>query len=337
MRIGIAGTGRIGAGHAEVLAAHPDVTELIVNDVDAERATSVADKLGATVATTFDELLAADVAGVVIATASSTHAELLASAADAGVAIFCEKPVALDVASTRQVLDHVTAAGVTVQVGFQRRFDAGYASCRQALLDGELGELRRVHLLSADPAPSTETFIRTSGGISRDLHIHDFDILRWVTGREVLEVYARGANRGNPVFGEIGDVDESALLLFLDDGTLVTAQGSRYNGAGYDIRMEVAGTEGTRVVGLSDRTPVTSAEPAVAFPAGDPWLLFWDRFQPAYAAELRAFVDVAAGRRENPCTISDALEALYIAEAAELSRSEHRPVTIEEVAASVTR
>ena len=336
MRLAIAGVGRIGTAHAEVVGTHPLVTELVVNDADPARAAAVARKLGGTVAETFDELLEMDVAGVVIATSSAAHADLMQAACEAGVAIFCEKPVALDVPRTRELLEQARASGVAVQVGFQRRFDGGYANCRRALQEGDLGELRRVHLLSADPAPSGETFIRTSGGIYRDLHIHDFDILRWVTGREVVEVYAHGANRGDSVFGEAGDVDESAAVLSLDDGTLVTVQGSRYNGAGYDIRMEVAGTRATHVVGLSDRTPVRSAEPGVEFPAGNPWVLFWERFEPSYVKELQAFIDVAAGRRESPCTVRDALEALYIAEAAELSRAERRPVRLEEVAAVKT-
>jgi myo-inositol 2-dehydrogenase / D-chiro-inositol 1-dehydrogenase len=337
MKIGIAGAGRIGVAHAEVLAANPDVTELIVADVDASRATSVANKLGASVAATFDELLTADVAGVVIATSTSTHADLVVAAAEAGVTIFCEKPIALDIPSTRRVLDCVTAKEATVQVGFHRRFNEGYANCHRSLQAGELGELRRVHLHSVDPAPSdSEMFIRTSGGIARDLHIHDFDTLRWVTGREVVEVYACGANRGAAIIKEVGDVDESVLLLVLDDDTLVTAQGSRYNGAGFDVRMEVAGTRDTCVVGWSDRTPVRSAEPGAEFPAGEHWYDFYERFASAYVAQFRAFVDLAAGRRDSPCTVTDALQTLYIAEAAERSRLEHRPVLIEEVVASAS-
>ena len=332
MKIGIAGVGRIGSAHAEVLMRNPDVDELIVYDVDNERASEVARKLGARHAESVDELLNASLAGVVIASASSAHPELVVSASDVGLAIFCEKPVAVDVPSTREVLAHVTRTGVPVQVGFQRRFDPGYIACRQALLDGRIGELRRVHLLSADPAPSDARFMRTSGGIFRDLLIHDFDILRWVTGREVTGVFVLGANRGDPLFGELGDVDETALVLSLDDGTVVTGQASRYNGAGYDIRLEIAGTESTYVVGLADRTPVHSAEPNVAFPDGEPWVWFYNRFEKGYTNELNAFVDVAAGRCVSPCSVDDALQALYIAEASALSYAEKRPVLIEEIA-----
>ena len=331
MKIGIAGVGRIGAAHAEVMSRNSAVTELVVYDVDSQRAHEVAQKLGGVSVASVSELFEAGLSGVVIASASSTHPQLIEVASDAGVSIFCEKPVAVDVATTREVLRHVTRTGVPVQVGFQRRFDPGYIACRQALQGGQVGELRRVHLLSADPAPSDARFMKTSGGIFRDLLIHDFDILRWVTGREVVEVYVVGANRGDPLFGELGDVDETALVLSLDDGTVATAQASRYNGAGYDIRMEVAGTDSTYVVGLADRTPVTSAEPNVSFPDGAPWVWFYNRFERGYTDELNAFVEVAARHTPSPCSVEDALQALYIAEAAALSYAEKRPVLVDEI------
>jgi myo-inositol 2-dehydrogenase / D-chiro-inositol 1-dehydrogenase len=209
-----------------------------------------------------------------------------------------------------------------------RRFDPGYVAARRALLGGELGDLRRVHLVSGDPVPVPAAFVPTSGGIFRDFTIHDIDILRWVSGREVVEVYATGANRGAAYFGAAGDVDEAAALLTLDDGTLATAQTSRYNGAGYDVRMELAGTRATWVVGLSDRTPLTSAEPGTRFPSGRPWDHFYERFRPSYAAELDAFVDLVAGSGANPCSITDALQAFVVADALELSRAERRPVRV---------
>ena len=319
--------------HADVLASHPDVDELVVNDVDQTRGAEVAQKTGGTHAASVEGLFAADLDGVVIAAASTAHGELLTAAIDAGVTVFCEKPVAVDIEGMRSVLTRAAAANIPVQVGFQRRFDPGYVAAHEAIASGKLGEVRRVHMVSADPSPSNEKFTMESGGIYRDLHIHDFDILRFVTGREVVVVYATGANRGAEYFARANDVDESVILLTLDDGTLVTAQGSRYNGNGYDIRMEVAGTEKTYIVGLSERTPVKSAEPGVTFPNGEPWVLFWDRFRSSYGAELNAFVDLVAGRRENPCSVDDALQALYIAEAAERSRRERRPVQIAEFTA----
>lgn len=330
MRVALIGVGRIGMSHAEVVQAHPDVTGLVVTDADAARARAVADKLGATAVGTVEEALD-DADAVMIAAATAAHAELIVRGAEAGLPVFCEKPVAIDVPSTLRVMAAVERAGVAVHIGLQRRFDRGYLQARQALHRGELGELHRVHLVTADPRPPHAAYIPASGGIFRDCHIHDFDILRWVTGREVTEVYATGSNRGADFFLAAGDVDNAAALLRLDDDVLVTMQGSRYNGAGYDVRMELAGTAATWVVGLDERAPLHSAEPSVEFPAGQPWPNFWERFTPAYVAEIHAFIELAQGRIGSPCTVAEALEALYIAEAAEKSRREHRPVRVDEV------
>jgi myo-inositol 2-dehydrogenase/D-chiro-inositol 1-dehydrogenase len=212
-----------------------------------------------------------------------------------------------------------------VRIGFQRRFDAGYRAAAAALRAGELGELHRVHLITADPAPPPAEYIPLSGGVFRDCHIHDFDILRWVTGHEVVSVYATGANRGAAFFAEAGDVDNSAALLTLDDGTLATLQGSRYNGGGYDVRMELAGTKGTQAVGLGPRAPLRSAEGLQ--PPDTPWPDFVTRFGAAYTAEIDAFLRDGEGL----CSIEDALAALYVAEAADLSLRQGRPVEVAEV------
>ncbi|MCW2878585.1 MAG: Inositol 2-dehydrogenase [Sphaerisporangium sp.] len=325
MRVGLLGLGRIGAFHASTLAAHPQVGQLIVSDADEVRAKEVAGRVGALVGDAFE----AD--AVVVATPTSTHAELILRACDAGIPVFCEKPVAPGIEETTRVMEAAGRSATLVHIGFQRRFDAGYAAARRALRNGEVGDLHRVHMLTADPRPPAAAYIPLSGGIFRDCHIHDFDILRWVTGREVESVYATGANRGAAFFAEAGDVDTSAALLTLDDGTLVTMQGSRYNGAGYDVRMELAGTRDTVVVGLDDRVPLTSAEPAAEFPAGEPWPDFAARFEAAYVTEIGAFLDSVRDGGHSHCTVQDALAALRVAEAAELSRRTGRPVRVAEV------
>jgi len=331
MRIGLAGVGRIGVEHARALNAHRDVDALVLTDAAPGRADAVASELGVKSVDGISSLLGSGIDALVVAAATDAHAGLIVAGIDAGLPVFCEKPVAGEVAGTVAVRDRVHELDALVHIGFQRRFDAGYVAARAALAAGELGELRRAHLVTCDPRPPAPEYVPASGGIYRDMHIHDFDIVRWVTGREVVEVFANGANRGDRVFADSGDVDESTCLLTLDDGTLVTVQGSRYNGAGYDVRMEVAGTLGTVVVGLDERAPLHSAEPGVAFPHEPAWPGFWDRFTPAYAAEMTAFVSMARGERPSPCTVDEALEALYVAEAADLSRREHRPVTTAQV------
>jgi myo-inositol 2-dehydrogenase/D-chiro-inositol 1-dehydrogenase len=332
MRIGLVGVGRIGAEHARALATHPDVDDLVLADADTARASTVAQELGVPAATSVQQLLESGLDGVVIAAATDAHADLIKAGVDAGLPVFCEKPVAPDVARTLDVRDHVREQGGQVQIGFQRRFDAGYSEARAELAAGRIGDLRRAHLLTCDPSPPAREYIPVSGGIYRDMHVHDFDILRWVTGREVVEVFAMGANRGDEVFVEAGDVDEATTLLRLDDGTLVTMQGSRYNGAGYDVRMELAGTAGTIVVGLDEQVPLRSVEPGVTFPGGEPWPAFWPRFTPAYRAEMTAFVAMVRGESPSPCTVEEALQAVLVAEAAERSRRENRPVRLAEVA-----
>ncbi len=329
MRVALIGTGRIGTAHAQVVRDHPEVDRLVVADADAGRAASLADTLGVEHAPVQEALASAD--AVVIAAATTAHPELIVAAARRGLPVFCEKPIAADVVTSVRVVEEVRATGVPTQIGFQRRFDAGYGAAREALRSGALGELRRVHALTGDREPPAASYIPTSGGIFRDCHVHDFDILRWVTGREVTEVYAVGANRGAAFFAEAADVDESAAVLTMDDGTLVTLQGSRYNGGGHDVRMELAGTSATWVVGLDAHAALVSAEAGVDFPDGTPWDSFWPRWTPAYVAEMNAFVELALGRRESPCTVDEAMEAFFVAEAATRSRLEHRPVLVAEV------
>lgn len=331
MRIGLAGVGRIGAFHAETLAGLPAVDSLVVADVDASRARAVAAKLGVESVDDVDALFTADIDGLAIAAATDAHTPLLLAAVDHGLPVFCEKPVAPDVRTTVEVLDRVGRSEVPVHIGFQRRFDAGYVAAREAVAHGKLGWVHTMRAGTLDPAPPPPAYIATSGGFFRDCSVHDFDAVRWVSGREVVEVYAVGANRGEAFFAEAGDVDATSAVLTLDDGTFVHVMGSRYNARGYDVRLEVLGSQDSISVGLDDRLPLRSVEPGVTFPAGAPYPMFMDRFLPAYVAELSHFAEMVAGRAESPCTVADALAAVHVAEACERSRHEHRPVTLEEV------
>jgi myo-inositol 2-dehydrogenase/D-chiro-inositol 1-dehydrogenase len=326
MRIGLIGVGRIGAFHAETLAGLPLVDHVVITDTDPARARAVADKIGASAVGTVAELFDAGLDGVVIAAPTAAHAPLIEAAAAAGLPMFCEKPVAPDVTGTRAVLAQVAAAAVPLQVGFQRRFDAGFVALRSAVSEGRLGWLHTLRACTADPAPPHADYIPTSGGIFRDCAVHDFDIVRWVTGREIVEVYATGANRGAAFFAEAGDVDTGLALLKLDDGTQVVCSATRYNGAGYDVRLEACGSLGTLVAGLDDGSPLTAAEAGEQNPRA--YRSFLERFHSAYVAEIATFCEVAAGRIPSPCTGAEALAALLVAEAAEMSRATGRPVEV---------
>ncbi|MDG5807624.1 Gfo/Idh/MocA family oxidoreductase [Streptomyces ossamyceticus] len=333
MRIGLIGAGRIGTIHATTLSRHRDVGSLIITDVDTARAHDLVDRLGETVAPGVDEIFTWGVDAVVITAATSAHGELIGRAARSGLPVFCEKPIAVDMQGTLNALAEVDAAGTVLQMGFQRRFDSGYVTAREAVRSGRLGRLHTVRALSADQAPPSAGYLAVSGGIFRDFMIHDLDAVRWVTGREVVTVYATGSDAGNPTFREAHAFDcaTAAAVLTLEDGTLVTATAARVNGAGYDVRMELAGELDTVVVGLDDRTPVASTEPAGPPPADKPWTGFLERFAAAYEAEVAAFVEVVRGERANPCDGREALQALRVAEACELSRREHRPVNLGEI------
>ncbi|MGW4877629.1 Gfo/Idh/MocA family protein [Streptomyces sp. NPDC004262] len=331
MRIGVIGTGRIGTIHATTLSRHREVGSLILSDADPARAQDLAHRLGETAAPGADEIFRWGVDAVVITTATSAHADLIGRAARSGLPVFCEKPIALDLPGTLHALAEVERAKTVLQMGFQRRFDKGYAGAREAVRSGRLGRLHTVRALTSDQSPPPPQWLPLSGGLFRDTLIHDFDVLRWVTGREVVDVYATGSDAGPAMFREAGDVDTGAALLTLDDGTLATATATRLNGAGYDVRMELSGERDTVVVGLDDRTPVASTEPTGPPPADKPWPGFLERFGPAYEAELCAFVDVVRGGLANPCDGREALQALRIAEACEISRRERRPVALTEV------
>jgi myo-inositol 2-dehydrogenase / D-chiro-inositol 1-dehydrogenase len=331
MRIGLAGAGRIGAFHAQILSRLPEVDSVVVADTDAGRARQVAGHLGLEACDSPGALPVGGLDALVIAAPTRAHAELIVRGTEAGLPVFCEKPVAPDIDSTLEVIKKVGEAAGTVQIGFQRRFDAGYRAAREAVRSGSLGWVHTLRATTLDPAPPPPGYIETSGGLFRDCGVHDFDAIRWVSGREVREVYAVGANRGADFFRAAGDVDTMAATLILDDDTLALVSNARYNGAGHDVRLEVLGSRDSLGVGLDDRMPLRSAEPGTAFPAGPPYPNFMERFADAYRAELMAFLRLAAGEQPSACTMQDALEAFYVAEACEASRARRRPVRVDEV------
>jgi myo-inositol 2-dehydrogenase/D-chiro-inositol 1-dehydrogenase len=331
VKIALLGAGRIGRMHADLLSATPGVDELLVADALPDRAAEVAAAVGAQVAPSTEAAIeVAD--AVVIAAATDAHGDLILRSIAAGRPTFCEKPLADDLASTLRVAERVEESGIAFQLGFQRRFDEAFTEAKRRLDSGELGTLYVVRLAGHDPAPPHESYIPSSGGLFRDFSIHDFDAIRWLTGQEVGEVWAIGSVRGFPVFAKYGDVDTAVATLQLADGTPVTLDVARHDPLGYDIRTELFGSRDSIAVGLGPRTPIRSVEPGVEASTEPAWPNFVDRFRAAYAAELAAFMDVAAGRRPSPCTARDGVEALRIAEAATLSLKEHRPVAVAEIA-----
>ena len=330
MKIGLLGAGRIGSLHGRTLAGHPEVGAVIVGDVDVDRAEALAGELGGEHGT-IEEVLGSEPDAVVIAASTSAHAALILAAVEAGIPTFCEKPVALGYEETLEVVERVESSGVVLQIGFQRRFDPGYVEAKRLIDGGTLGTLYSVRLATHDPEPPHEAYIPTSGGIFRDLHIHDFDVLRWLTGSEVEEVYATGSVRKFDVFAKYGDVDTSAVLIRMTEGVVGVLTGGRHDPLGYDVRTEIFGSGDSVAVGLDQCTPLRSVEPGVPPQEKMAYPNFQVRFEEAYQVELEHFIRLVRGEAGNPCTGRDALEALRIAMAADLSLAERRPVSLSEV------
>lgn len=330
VHVGLVGTGRIGALHARNLKQNPLVSRLSVVDADQARAAAVATSVGADQVESPQALLNAGLDALVIAAATPAHAELLHLAADAAVPAFCEKPIALDLAVTDAVVDHVRRSGILVQIGFQRRFDAGYRAARDAVESGLLGDVQVVRLATHDPAPPPEAYIAVSGGIWVDLAIHDFDIGSWVIGRRVVEVFADG-EANSPLFARHGDVDAGCALLRFEGGLLGLASATRNDPRGYDVRMELFGLRDSVAVGWDDRTPLRSLEPGMPPPGNAGYEDFLHRFEPAYRAELQAFLTSVRDGAESPCPVTDARQAVAVSLAADRSMKEHRPVKVKEI------
>ena len=331
MRIGLVGVGRIGAVHAATLQALDCVEQVVVADADPARAQAAAKELECEAVADVSALFRAGLDAVVICVQTSSHADLIARAHDAGLTTFCEKPLALDLASTLAIAQRVGDGSVPVQIGFQRRFDVGYRAARSAVISGSLGWIHTIRATTNDAAPPHASYISTSGGFFRDASIHDFDAVRFVTGCEVISVFAVGQNRGAAFFAESDDIDAAAAVLTLDDGTIALVSGSRYNARGYDVRLEALGSKDSVCVGMDDRLPLRSVEERVDFPSAMPYTDFMQRFHQAYIDEMVAFTDLVAGRIETPCSADDALQAFRVAEACDLSRRQSRPVRMTEV------
>jgi len=332
MRIGLVGVGRIGAFHAATLKGLDVVEQVVVTDADPARAQAVAKELDLEVADGVEALLRAGLDGVAICAPTGAHAQLIGFAQDAGVTTFCEKPLATDLAGSLLVAERVASSPVPVQMGFQRRFDAGYRAARAAVTSGSLGWIHTIRAITSDAAPPHSSYIPTSGGFFRDCSIHDFDAIRYVTGREVVSVFAVGQNRGAAFFADSDDVDAAAAVLSMDDGTIALVSGSRYNARGYDVRLEALGSKDSVCVGMDDQLPLRSVEKGVDFPAAMAYTDFMERFRQAYVDELVAFTELVAGRIETPCSVDEARLAFLVAEACDRSRRLGGPVRMDEVA-----
>jgi myo-inositol 2-dehydrogenase/D-chiro-inositol 1-dehydrogenase len=323
LRIGVIGVGRIGSMHADLLARQvPGATVAGVYDANPEATRASA----APAFDSVDELLA-DVDAVAICSSTETHADLIVAAARAGKAIFCEKPISLELAEVDRALAAVDEAGVPFQIGFNRRFDPAHEAVHDAVARGDVGDPQLVRISSRDPAPPPMEYVRGSGGIFLDMTIHDFDMARYVTGSEVVEVFARGAVRIDPGFEEAGDVDTALVTLVHENGCLTAIDNSRQAVYGYDQRVEVFGSRGmaasenplahTAVVRTADGTSQSTLP-----------YFFLERYIPSYLREWEAFVNAVQSGTEPPVSGRDARAPLVIGLAAWQSLRQGGPVRL---------
>jgi myo-inositol 2-dehydrogenase / D-chiro-inositol 1-dehydrogenase len=331
VRVAVLGSGRIGSLHAELLAQRIPGAELAaVHDADDAVARQVADPLGVPTATLEDIFTAADVDAVAVCSSTDTHVDLVERAAEAGKAVFCEKPVSLDLPELDRALATVERAGILLQVGFNRRFDPAHRAVRDTVAAGEVGEPHLVRISSRDPEPPPLAYVRVSGGIFLDMTIHDFDMARFVTGSEVTEVYARGAVRVDPAIGEAGDLDTAVVVLAHENGVLTAIDNSRRSVYGYDQRVEVFGSAG---MVASENPPAHSTVLRTSQGTRGARLpdFFLERYVPSYVREWEAFVTAMRDGGPSPVGPLDARAPLVIGLAAWRSAREGRPVPVAEI------
>jgi myo-inositol 2-dehydrogenase/D-chiro-inositol 1-dehydrogenase len=327
------GAGRIGQRHAATLASLIPRAELAaIADVNGAAAEALASRVRCQRWTADPAAVLSDPAidAVVIASSTDSHAPLIIGAAEAGKQIFCEKPIALDLEATDRALDAVAQAGVRLQMGFQRRFDKAYHRAKELIDAGAIGRVEMIHDAMRDPEPAPRAYLETSGGLYRDMTIHNFDCVRWLMGEEAREVFAMGSALVSPVIRELDDIDTSIVSLrFASDG-LGVIDNSRRSGFGYDVRTEIFGSEGALMIGYARDTAMLRLDANGVHSDHIHWFL--ERFDQAYIDELRAFVDAIVDGTPPLVTGEDARAAMALAYAAEASRREHAPVALERFA-----
>ncbi|MDJ0631045.1 MAG: inositol 2-dehydrogenase [Rhodobacter sp.] len=330
MRFAVLGAGRIGQVHAGAIASVEGAELAAVADPVAAAAEALRDRYGCDIRRIAAIEAAEDVDAVVICTPTDTHADLIERFARAGKAVFCEKPVDLSVERVKDCLETVEATGATLMVGFQRRFDPDFRALKQTIDDGKIGKVEMVTLTSRDPGPPPYAYIERSGGIFRDMTIHDFDVARWMLAEEVETVMAAASVLVDPEIGELGDYDSVNVILTTATGRQATITNTRRATYGYDQRIEVHGSKGS-VSAENHRQARVEIANADGYTRPPLLGFFMDRYTAAYAAEIAAFVRAVRDGTPPPTTGHDGLMALALAEAAIRSVAEGRAVTVPEV------
>lgn len=333
IKVGVIGAGRIGKIHAENLATRiPGVEVAAIADVNLKAAQELAEKLHVAKAYDNYQQIMADksIDAVAICSSTDTHAALMIEAAQAGKHIFCEKPVDHSLEKIDRALETVKKAGVKCQIGFNRRFDPNFKKVRELVRDGKIGELHLLRITSRDPAPPPVEYVKGSGGMFMDMTIHDFDMARYLSGSEVVEVYAAGGVMVDPGIGVAGDIDTAIITLKFANGAIGTIDNSRKAVYGYDQRVEVFGSGGMAAVANNtlNSSVYSNAEGVVS---EKPLYFFLERYMDSFIAELKDFIEAIQNDSPTPVTALDGRKPVVIAMAANKSLKENRPVKLSEI------
>lgn len=330
LKVGLLGAGRIAGVHATAISSHPESELAAVSDFYPETAQKLAAQYG-TQARTTEEIIADDsIDAVLIATSTDTHSDLIEAATAAGKAVLCEKPVDLSLERARACLKAASATARPVMIGFNRRFDRNFGALKAALDAGEIGKAELLAITSYDPAPPPVAYIKVSGGLFRDMMIHDFDMANFLMGEAPVSISAAGSSIVDPEIGATGDVDTAVVTMTYADGRIAAIRNSRRAGFGYDQRVELLGSKGMlQVENMLENTVVKSTEAGVT--SAKPTYFFLERYMPAYAAEWAAFVNAVSGGSSVPVTLQDGVAALAMAEAATRSAKSGQTVRLEDV------
>lgn len=327
LRLGLLGCGRIGQVHARSIKALDGAQVVAVADAVPAAAEALAGALGADVRDAEVILSAKDVDAVIIGTPTDSHFEQIMAAARNGKAIFCEKPVDMSVDNIRTCMEAVDAANVPFMTGFNRRFDPNFAALRTRINDGSIGAVELVTITSRDPSPPPVSYIERSGGLFRDMMIHDFDMARFLMGEEFVRLHAVGSALVDPAIGRAGDVDTAAVILTTANGRICQISNSRRASYGYDQRIEVHGSQGMLRAENQLESTVEIATKA-GFRRDPAQHFFLERYEAAYLAEMRAFINVVSGSTAADPGIIDGLKAQILADAATVSRETGQPVDL---------
>ena len=327
MKIALLGAGRIGEVHARSIAAHPDCVLAAVADVAVGAARKLADQYGAQVRSVDEIFTDSTIDAVLIATSTDTHSDLMERATAAGKAVLCEKPVDLSLERALACQRRIGRTGRTVMIGFNRRFDPNFSALKAALDAGEIGKAELLTITSFDPAPPPVSYLTGSGGLYRDMMIHDFDMACWLMGGPPSSIYAKGASLVDREIGAVGDVDTAAATLCWTDGRIAVIKNSRRAGYGYDQRVELLGSQGL----LSAQNVLENTVEKITGEgtrSAKPVYFFLERYMRAYEAEWGAFVESIKTGTRAPVTLADGVAALACAEAATRSSRGHEAVAI---------